>query len=49
MDSDVLQAAAFNTSYSDSGLFGVYTIAQADLAGEVTIKATSTKDKHYCM
>uniref|UniRef100_A0A8C2ZQ64 Ubiquinol-cytochrome c reductase core protein 2a n=1 Tax=Cyclopterus lumpus TaxID=8103 RepID=A0A8C2ZQ64_CYCLU len=31
-------ATAFNTSYSDSGLFGVYTIAQADSAGEV-IKA----------
>ncbi|XP_059203121.1 cytochrome b-c1 complex subunit 2, mitochondrial [Centropristis striata] len=31
-------ASAFNASYSDSGLFGVYTIAQADAAGEV-IKA----------
>ncbi|CAG5897765.1 ubiquinol-cytochrome c reductase core protein 2a [Menidia menidia] len=31
-------ATAFNASYSDSGLFGVYTIAQADAAGEV-IKA----------
>ncbi|XP_023279055.1 cytochrome b-c1 complex subunit 2, mitochondrial-like [Seriola lalandi dorsalis] len=31
-------ATAFNASYSDSGLFGVYTIAQADSAGEV-IKA----------
>ncbi|CAN9505237.1 unnamed protein product [Ophioblennius macclurei] len=28
-------ATAFNASYSDSGLFGVYTIAQADSAGEV--------------
>ncbi|KAM8845750.1 ubiquinol-cytochrome c reductase core protein 2a isoform 2-T2 [Spinachia spinachia] len=31
-------ATAFNASYSDSGLFGVYTIAQAGFAGEV-IKA----------
>ncbi|XP_029914604.1 ubiquinol-cytochrome c reductase core protein 2a [Myripristis murdjan] len=31
-------ATAFNASYSDSGLFGVYTIAQANSAGEV-IKA----------
>ncbi|XP_015242523.1 PREDICTED: cytochrome b-c1 complex subunit 2, mitochondrial-like [Cyprinodon variegatus] len=28
-------ATAFNASYSDSGLFGVYTIAQANSAGEV--------------
>jgi len=28
-------ASAFNASYADSGLFGVYTIAQADSAGEV--------------
>lgn len=28
-------ATAFNASYSDSGLFGVYTIAQADSAAEV--------------
>uniref|UniRef100_A0A1A8ITM0 Ubiquinol-cytochrome c reductase core protein IIa n=1 Tax=Nothobranchius kuhntae TaxID=321403 RepID=A0A1A8ITM0_NOTKU len=31
-------ATAFNVSYSDSGLFGIYTIAQAHSAGEV-IKA----------
>jgi len=31
-------ASAFHSTYSDSGLFGVYTIAQADSAGEV-IKA----------
>uniref|UniRef100_A0A3Q3X018 Uncharacterized protein n=1 Tax=Mola mola TaxID=94237 RepID=A0A3Q3X018_MOLML len=31
-------ATAFTASYSDSGLFGIYTIAQADSAGEV-IKA----------
>lgn len=31
-------ATAFNASYSDSGLFGIYTISQADSAGEV-IKA----------
>ncbi|XP_071766551.2 ubiquinol-cytochrome c reductase core protein 2a [Centroberyx gerrardi] len=34
----LFDATAFNASYSDSGLFGVYTIAQADSAGEV-IKA----------
>ncbi|XP_076020747.1 ubiquinol-cytochrome c reductase core protein 2a [Genypterus blacodes] len=28
-------ATAFNASYSDSGLFGVYTVAQADAAAEV--------------
>ncbi|KAM3597823.1 uncharacterized protein V6R79_009590 [Siganus canaliculatus] len=32
-------ATAFNASYSDSGLFGVYTIAQADSAGEVITAA----------
>ncbi|KAG7491863.1 hypothetical protein MATL_G00007880 [Megalops atlanticus] len=31
-------ASAFNASYSDSGLFGVYTISQASAAGDV-IKA----------
>lgn len=31
-------ATAFNASYSDSGLFGIYTISQADSAAEV-IKA----------
>ncbi|XP_041726919.2 cytochrome b-c1 complex subunit 2, mitochondrial [Coregonus clupeaformis] len=31
-------ATAFNSTYADSGLFGVYSIAQADSAGEV-IKA----------
>lgn len=30
------QASAFNASYSDSGLFGVYTIAQADSARDVS-------------
>ncbi|XP_070779093.1 ubiquinol-cytochrome c reductase core protein 2a [Enoplosus armatus] len=28
-------ATAFNATYSDSGLFGIYTIAQAESAGEV--------------
>uniref|UniRef100_A0A673BYU9 Cytochrome b-c1 complex subunit 2, mitochondrial-like n=1 Tax=Sphaeramia orbicularis TaxID=375764 RepID=A0A673BYU9_9TELE len=32
---------AFNASYSDSGLFGVYTISQADAAGEVIKAAIS--------
>ncbi|MCC4729789.1 insulinase family protein, partial [Streptococcus agalactiae] len=27
--------SAFNASYSDSGLFGIYTISQAAAAGEV--------------
>ncbi|XP_062820508.1 cytochrome b-c1 complex subunit 2, mitochondrial [Anolis carolinensis] len=31
-------AAAFNVNYADSGLFGIYTISQASVAGEV-IKA----------
>ncbi|KAG7222847.1 hypothetical protein INR49_016027, partial [Caranx melampygus] len=35
-------ATAFNASYSDSGLFGIYTIAQANSAGEV-IKAAITQ------
>lgn len=37
MPSNCFQATAFNASYSDSGLFGVYTISQADSAGEVNI------------
>lgn len=36
--SQPFDATAFNATYSDSGLFGVYTISQADSAGEV-IKA----------
>ena len=32
----VLQASAFNVNYSDSGLFGFYTISQAAHAGEVS-------------
>jgi hypothetical protein len=31
-----IQATAFNATYADSGLFGVYSIAQADSAGEVS-------------
>lgn len=34
-------ASAFNASYSDSGLFGVYTISQAHAAGEVINAALS--------
>ncbi|XP_062999101.1 cytochrome b-c1 complex subunit 2, mitochondrial [Elgaria multicarinata webbii] len=37
-------AAAFNANYSDSGLFGVYTISQASDAGEV-IKAALNQVK----
>lgn len=32
----VLQVSAFNVNYSDSGLFGIYTISQAADAGEVS-------------
>lgn len=32
-----LQVSAFNAGYSDSGLFGVYTISQAADAGDVSI------------
>merc|ERR1712078_780897 len=31
----VESCSAFNTSYSDSGLFGVYTVVQPDKAGDV--------------
>ena len=34
----VLQASAFNVNYSDSGLFGIYTISQAPNAGEVSCR-----------
>ncbi|KAG2455290.1 cytochrome b-c1 complex subunit 2, mitochondrial-like isoform X1 [Polypterus senegalus] len=37
-------ASAFNVSYSDSGLFGIYTISQAASAGDV-IKATMAQAK----
>nr|XP_028561618.1 cytochrome b-c1 complex subunit 2, mitochondrial [Podarcis muralis] len=37
-------AAAFNVNYSDSGLFGVYTVSQASAAGEV-IKAALNQVK----
>ncbi|XP_054615437.1 cytochrome b-c1 complex subunit 2, mitochondrial [Dunckerocampus dactyliophorus] len=37
-------ASAFNTSYSDSGLFGIYTISQANSAREV-IKAAVAQVK----
>lgn len=47
----VFQATAFNASYSDSGLFGIYTIAQADSAGEVisryTHAARKCQDQHF--
>lgn len=32
----VFQASAFNVNYSDSGLFGFYTISQAQDAGQVS-------------
>merc|ERR1711957_308637 len=31
----VESCSAFNTSYSDSGLFGVYGVSQADKAGDM--------------
>lgn len=31
------QVTAFNASYSDSGLFGVYTISQATAVGDVSV------------
>lgn len=34
----VFQVSAFNASYSDSGLFGIYTISQAAAAGDVSCK-----------
>lgn len=30
------QVSAFSTSYSDSGLFGIYTISQAAAASDVS-------------
>ncbi|XP_029933433.1 cytochrome b-c1 complex subunit 2, mitochondrial isoform X2 [Myripristis murdjan] len=42
--SDPFDATAFNASYSDSGLFGVYTISQAAVAGDV-IKAAVAQVK----
>ncbi|XP_054098639.1 cytochrome b-c1 complex subunit 2, mitochondrial isoform X2 [Callithrix jacchus] len=38
------QVSAFNASYSDSGLFGIYTISQATAAGDV-IKAAYNQVK----
>lgn len=33
----LLQASAFNANYTDSGLFGVYTICQANAAKDVRV------------
>ncbi|XP_068610446.1 cytochrome b-c1 complex subunit 2, mitochondrial [Brachionichthys hirsutus] len=41
---DPFDVSAFNASYSDSGLFGIYTISQAAAAGEV-IKAALAEVK----
>ncbi|KAM7381913.1 hypothetical protein PAMA_012664 [Pampus argenteus] len=38
---DPFDVSAFNASYSDSGLFGVYTISQAAAAGDVIKAAVS--------
>merc|ERR1712113_1357529 len=37
----VESCSAFNTSYSDSGLFGVYTVVSPDQAGDVCKSVTS--------
>ncbi|CAK6964751.1 cytochrome b-c1 complex subunit 2%2C mitochondrial [Scomber scombrus] len=37
----LFDASSFNASYSDSGLFGIYTIAQASSAGEVVKAAVA--------
>ncbi|XP_067407077.1 cytochrome b-c1 complex subunit 2, mitochondrial isoform X2 [Emydura macquarii macquarii] len=42
--SQPFDAASFNVNYSDSGLFGIYTISQASAAGEV-IKAALNQVK----
>lgn len=38
----IFQVSAFNASYSDSGLFGIYTISQAAAAGDVSCKLTNS-------
>lgn len=37
------QVSAFNAGYSDSGLFGVYTISQAAAAGDVSVYRSEQK------
>lgn len=37
----VESCSAFNTSYSDSGIFGVYSVTQPDKAGETAAAVTS--------
>jgi len=39
--SHVESCSAFNTSYSDSGIFGVYSVTQPDKAGETASAVTS--------
>lgn len=44
------QVSAFNTGYSDSGLFGVYTISQAAAAGDVSVYQSEQKAiQHFKM
>merc|ERR1711865_643298 len=38
---DVESCSAFNTSYSDSGLFGIYSVTQPDKAGETATAVAS--------
>lgn len=40
-NSAVFQVSAFHASYSDSGLFGIYTVSQAAAAGDVSYKFTN--------
>lgn len=40
------QVSAFNASYSDSGLFGVYTISQVADAGDVSIPQSRQASVH---
>lgn len=44
------QVSAFNAGYSDSGLFGVYTISQAAAAGDVSVYLSEQKAiQHFKM
>lgn len=42
----VFQVSAFNASYSDSGLFGIYTISQAASAADVSRVLTGFPHSH---
>lgn len=42
----MFQVSAFNASYSDSGLFGIYTISQAASAADVSRVLTGFPHSH---